>query len=275
MTWEEAVLWMKSQSDQQDLVRACYYDEPRLAAACRFWESEEWQTVCEILVPWMPGRVLDLGAGNGISSFAFASSGCQVTALEPDASSIVGVGAIGKLAREAKLPIERVQAVAEKTPFKNGTFDIVYGRQVFHHAADLEALCMEAARVLRPGGVLMATREHVISRREDLTIFLNAHPLHRFYGGENAFLLREYHQAIRRAGLRLKDVYGPYESVINFFPMTCSECRTKLNAVLERYLGKWLARRLSNRDRVRTLIGRYYSIIDRTPGRLYSFVAEK
>ncbi len=274
-TWEEAVSWLKSQPGQQDLVRACYYDEPLLGAASRFAQSEEWKAVCQILKDWMPGRVLDLGAGQGISSFAFARSRCQVTAVDPDPSSIVGIRAIGKLAREANLAIERVQTLAEKIPFKEAIFDIVYGRQVLHHAADLRALCREVARVLRPGGVFLATREHVISKREDLSPFLKSHPLHWLYGGENAFLLREYCEAIRGAGLRLKKIYSPYETVINFFPMTCSEHEALLKAHLGRYIGTGFSRWLCRKDRVRAFAGRCYSMRVRVPGRLYSFLAVK
>jgi ubiquinone/menaquinone biosynthesis C-methylase UbiE len=268
-------LWLKAQPDQQHLVRACYYDEPVLTAAQRFAESEEWQAVCQVLQYWMPGRVLDLGAGNGISSYAFARSGCQVTAIDPDPSLIVGIKSIRQLSREANMPMDLVQTSGERIPFKDGTFDIVYGRQVLHHAKDLEQLCREAARVLRAGGVLMATREHVISSREDLSLFFESHPLHGLYGGENAFSLREYYRAIRKVGLRLKKVYGPHQSVINYFPMSCSENHEKLNAVLEGFLGKCFARLLSRQDQVQALLGWCYSVRDRTPGRLYSFVAVK
>ena len=30
LTWEEEVQWLKSQSDCQDLVKACYYDDKEL-----------------------------------------------------------------------------------------------------------------------------------------------------------------------------------------------------------------------------------------------------
>ena len=53
-------------------------------------------------------------------------------------------------------------------------------------------MCEEVARVLKPGGTFIATREHVISKKEDLPVFLANHPLHRFYGGENAFVLQKY-----------------------------------------------------------------------------------
>lgn len=28
LSWEEAVLWLKNQSDRQELVHACFYDDP-------------------------------------------------------------------------------------------------------------------------------------------------------------------------------------------------------------------------------------------------------
>ena len=109
-TWEQAVQWLRSQPDQQDLVHAAYYDDPLLSAADRYWRSEEWCAVREFLPPGK-GTALDAGAGRGISSFALAKDGFGVTALEPDPSAIVGAEAIRSLAREAGLPIG-VQLVA-------------------------------------------------------------------------------------------------------------------------------------------------------------------
>src|SRR5262249_25538597 len=132
MTWEEAVLWLRSQADQQELVRHCYYDDPLEEAAERFRRSEEWAATRRLLSERWPGKVLDLGAGRGIASFAFAHDGCEVTALEPDASEVVGRGAIEALSRQAALRIKTVGAWGESLPFADNEFDIVYGRAVLH-----------------------------------------------------------------------------------------------------------------------------------------------
>jgi SAM-dependent methyltransferase len=275
LTWEEAVQWLKSQPDRQDLVRACYYDDSVLEAAQRFVSSEEWLSVFDIAKDWMKGDVLDLGAGNGISSYAFAIAGCRVTALEPNPSDIVGAGAIAKLAKQSNLDIKVIQSFGESLPFANNSFDIVYGRQVLHHAENLSKLCQEAARVLRPKGLFIATREHVISQPQDLECFLQSHPLHQLYGGENAFLLQQYYDAISQAGLTLQASYGHYQSVINYAPITRSQYQQNIANKLKKYVGSQLASWLSNQSNFIELVSNIHTWRDRTAGRLYSFVATK
>ena len=260
-TWEQAVLWLRSQPGQQALVRDCFYDDPLLEAAQRYARSSEWRALRELLPA--PGRALDLGAGRGITSFALASSGWQTTAVEPDPSAIVGAQAIRALAQNAGLPIEVVAHFGESLPLDDGTFDLVHCRAVLHHARDLRALCREVARVLRPGGVLVATREHVVSRRDDLPRFLAAHPLHRLYGGENAYLLEEYLGAIRGAGLVLQRVLNPFESDVNLFPDTREQLKARMAKRLRLpfpgLVPDWLLRWLGGRSD--------------QPGRHYTFVA--
>jgi ubiquinone/menaquinone biosynthesis C-methylase UbiE len=275
LTWEEAVQWLKSQPDRQELVKACYYDDPLLESAQRFANGEEWQAVNDIAKGWMKGKVLDLGAGNGISSYAFAIAGCQVTALEPNPSNSVGAGAISRLARESNLKIEVIQNFGESLPFPDNSFDIVYGRQVLHHAQNLPKLCQEAARVLRPNGLFIATREHVISQPQDLNIFLQTHPLHQLYGGENAFLLKQYHQAISGAGLISKSSYGHYQSVINYAPIRRSQHQDRIVIKLEKYVSLRLAKWLCSQPNFVKLVNNIQTWRDHTPGRLYSFVAIK
>ncbi|MFM9158921.1 MAG: class I SAM-dependent methyltransferase, partial [Dolichospermum sp.] len=89
ITWEEAVQSLRNQPLQKELVRYCYYDDPLESAAERFAQSEEWDAVTQLLKQKIPGQVLDIGAGRGISSYAFAKAGCSVTALEPDSSNLV------------------------------------------------------------------------------------------------------------------------------------------------------------------------------------------
>lgn len=221
-TWEEAVLWLKAQPEEVELVRACYFDDPLVDAAERYYGSSEWAAVRK-LIGRAGGRALDVGAGRGISSYALARDGWQVTALEPDPSGVVGAGAIERLATESQLRIDVVRDWGESLPFPDASFDLVYGRQVLHHARDLPALCVEMARVLKPAGTFMATREHVIFKDADLAVFLAEHPLHRLYGGENAYRLREYKHAIQDAGIRLGRVLNPWASAINLHPRTAGQ----------------------------------------------------
>src|SRR5690349_8888902 len=96
-TWEDAVRWLRDQPGAQAVVRDAYFDDPLLQAAERYWQSNEWHAVRQI-IGIGPGRALDVGAGRGIASYALARDGFEVTALEPDPSDLVGGGAIRALA---------------------------------------------------------------------------------------------------------------------------------------------------------------------------------
>jgi len=263
VSWEESVVWLKAQPERAELVRACFFDDPLIASAERFYKSSEWREVRRLL-PEVKGAALDLGAGRGISSYALARDGWFVTALEPDPSHLVGANAIRQLAGEARLHISVEEKWGESLPFADASFDVVHARQVLHHARDLELLCREAARVLRPGGTFIATREHVISQSKDLPAFLNSHPLHHMYGGEHAYLLPEYTQAIEKAGITLDLVLNPFESDINLYPNTRHDLKRQL-AKKYRLPFSWFPDFLVN----------WLGERDNTPGRIYTFVGHK
>lgn len=264
LTWEGAVQWLRNQPDQQDLVRAAFYDDPLLGSALRYADSSEWQAIRRALPP-PPGDVLDIGSGRGIAAFAFARDGWRVIALEPDPSELVGAGAIRTLAIDGKVPIEVIETWGEELPFENNSFDVVHCRQVLHHAHNLGDFCKQAARVLRPGGTLIATREHVISHQKDLPRFLDGHPLHKFYGGENAYRLNEYKNALRKSGLNIQNIYNPYSSDINLFPRTKFDIKKMIS---KKFLWPWP--RLVP-DLALSVVGATLN----SPGRLYSFICRK
>jgi SAM-dependent methyltransferase len=274
-SWEQAVASLLEDGKNLALAQDCYFDGTALHAAQRYWASEEWRELRRLL-PAVAGKALDVGAGRGIASYALARDGWAVHALEPDPSMLVGAGAIRQIAAETGYPIEVVEAFGEQLPFEAGHFDAVLARQALHHARDLPALLRELHRVLRPGGRLVAVREHVISSHADLSRFFDLHPLHKLYGGENAYLLEEYTAAIRGAGFILQGVIAPFESPINYAPHT----RATLAAAIALRVPKVLhSRRLAERLlRSPSIMNATLSVlkrIDNRPGRLYSFVAER
>jgi SAM-dependent methyltransferase len=263
-TWEEAVIWLRSQPDQTDLIRACYFDDPLIEAAERFYHSSEWTEIQKRL-KGKRGRVLDLGAGRGIATYAFSEDGWEVIAAEPDPSRVVGTKAIKCLEADSHLPFSVIQSFAESLPFRDGSFDIVYGRQVLHHAQDLPEMCREISRILKPGGIFLATREHVISKPEDLLIFLKDHPLQKIYGGENAYVLRQYLNALHDSGIQITEILNPYASDINLFPESHKSVKKNIARKIFFPFPTLIP------DVMLHLLGKF----NKTPGRLYSFIGRK
>ena len=101
--------------------------------------------------------------------------------------------------------------------------------------------------------------------------------MHRFYGGENAFLISQYTKTIVDAGFNINKVITPLESPINFAPYNLSSLQNELaqrigakfwgaTIIIKNVLaipGMWLL--------LRSILKR----LDNRPGRLYSFVAER
>ena len=275
LTWEAAVLWLRNQPEQRPLVMDAFYDDPLIAAAERYHASSEWHAVSRIMRGRI-GNALDVGAGRGIASYALARDGFKVTSLEPDPSLIVGAAAIRSLAAEAALPIDVIEEFSERLPFTDGRFDVVFARAVLHHTRDLDLACSEMYRVLRPGGVLVAAREHVISKPTDLGQFLEAHPLHHIYGGEHAYLLDRYTGALKNAGFASIEILSPLESPINLFPHTMDSLRDSIvDNVSKRLPGRPLWQAALGSDRIFRLLLSVAERFDNRPGRLYSFVGHK
>jgi SAM-dependent methyltransferase len=274
-SWEDAVRWLCSQPGNEALVRDAYYDDPLLDAAERYWLSSEWAAV-RTEIGSRSGRALDVGAGRGIASYALARDGFDVVALEPDPSAVVGADAIRALAAETSLPITVEQRLSETLPFADRSFDVVFCRAVLHHIGDLPAAMREFNRILKPGGIFCAIREHVLSTEADLPAFLDGHPLHHRYGGENAFRSEVYERAIRQAGFPAIRVIRSLESPINFGPQSAADVHRQIvERVVPFAAARPLGEAMLNLPGVGTGVRALLSRADRRPGRHHSFIAEK
>jgi SAM-dependent methyltransferase len=93
-------------------------------------------------------RVLDLGCGAGDSVDLFRS-------LNPDVRWVgADIADSPEVAERTRRDAEFVTFDGENLPFRDGSFDLVYCKQVLEHVRRPEPLVREAARVLAPGGWL-------------------------------------------------------------------------------------------------------------------------
>jgi len=114
------------------------------------------------LLAGLHGRVLEVGAGNGLNFPHYPVTVTEVLAVEPEPYlRSLALAA----ASQASVPIRVVDGTAEALPAPDGaTFDGVVASLVLCTVADLHLALAETRRVLRPGGTLRFY-EHV--RAED------------------------------------------------------------------------------------------------------------
>lgn len=231
MTWEETIQMIREKPKYEGLVENAYFDADLPLNIERYYSGEEYHEIKQWLkqLGIYRGKILDIGSGNGVSAVSFARDGFEVDALEPDPSDTIGAGAIRSLKAHYNLDnISIHESFAEDIGFPDNQFDLVFVRQALHHANNLQKFVAESYRVLKPGGYMITVRDHVVYDEKDKEWFLEMHPLHKFYGGENAFHPEEYEKAFTSAGFKIKKRYKYFDSIVNFFPAKKEQIDTKL-----------------------------------------------
>ena len=140
-------------SDDPELVREQYATEDGLAArAALYLHSANGVDARDVVIEELqrrePRRVLEVGCGWGeLAERIRAELGCEVVALDTSERMV-------ELARERG--VEAVVGDVQELPFADGSFDAAVAAWMLYHVPDLDRGVAELARVLRPGGTLVA-----------------------------------------------------------------------------------------------------------------------
>jgi ubiquinone/menaquinone biosynthesis C-methylase UbiE len=109
------------------------------------------------LLAGVKGRVIEVGAGNGLNFSHYTDEVTSVLAVEPE-PHLLRIASSN--ARRARVPIDLVFGLAERLPAADGTFDAAVVSLVLCTVPDQQAALREIRRVLRTGGELLFF-EHV------------------------------------------------------------------------------------------------------------------
>ena len=164
----------------------------------------------ELVEPQPEWRVLDVATGAGHTALAFAPHVTTVAATDLTFEMLVQTRRLA--AERGVRNAVAVQNDAQRLPFGTGRFDLVTCRIAPHHFPDIGAFVLEAARVLRPGG-LLAVADNVVpdthlrgkKRRlaDDAAAYINAFEALRDPGHVRALGVKAWQQHFTAAGLRL------------------------------------------------------------------------
>ena len=112
------------------------------------------------LLDGLAGRVIEVGAGNGLNFPHYPAAVREVVAVEPEPYLR---GRALQAAAAAPVPIRVTDGTAGDLPAADGEFDAVVVSGLLCSVTDVQAALAEFRRVLRPGGQLRFY-EHVRSR---------------------------------------------------------------------------------------------------------------
>jgi ubiquinone/menaquinone biosynthesis C-methylase UbiE len=147
-----------SRLDDPALVAEEYADEARLRRRAQAYTGED--TLVDTRLPIVaavaevaPAHVLEVGCGWGeLAAWIARETGAEVAATDLSPRMV-------ELARERGVAAEL--ADVQELPFADGTFDVAVAAWMLYHVPDLDRALAELARVLRPGGRLVAATNSV------------------------------------------------------------------------------------------------------------------
>ncbi|HVN61473.1 MAG TPA: class I SAM-dependent methyltransferase [Gaiellaceae bacterium] len=138
--------------DDPELVRKEYADESRLAVRAAAQQSstgpDPRQVAFEAIAEVAPRRVLEVGAGRGeLAERMMRELGAEVTAVDQSERMVELTRARG---------VDAIVADLQSLPLAEGSFDCAIAAWMLYHVPDLDRGLGELARVLIPGGRLVA-----------------------------------------------------------------------------------------------------------------------
>jgi SAM-dependent methyltransferase len=113
------------------------------------------------LLAGLTGRVIEVGAGNGLNFAHYPTTVAGVVAVEPE--PYLRTRAQAEAAR-APVPVRVVAGVADALPGEDASFDAAVASLVLCSVPDQARALAELRRVIRPGGELRFY-EHVVAER--------------------------------------------------------------------------------------------------------------
>jgi ubiquinone/menaquinone biosynthesis C-methylase UbiE len=162
--------------------------------------GDDLALMVEWLQPQKNWTVLDMATGGGHTAKALAPHVAQVLAMDLTREMLEEAR---RHVSENASNVSYVVGDAENVPFLDHTFDAVTCRIAAHHFPDPKRFVEEAARVLKPGGILLLI-DNVVPDDKKLGRFVNTIEKLRDESHAECLSIEQWLRLLRGAGLRVE-----------------------------------------------------------------------
>jgi ubiquinone/menaquinone biosynthesis C-methylase UbiE len=162
----------------------------------------------------LSGRVIEIGAGNGLNFGHYPDTVAQVVAVEPDDT----LRAVAEAAAErASVRVQVVAGHATALPADDASFDAAVASLVLCSVPNVGGALAEIRRVLKPGGALRLF-EHVRSKNPVFGMLQDAITPVWSRAGGGCHPNRDTTAAIEAAGFGIEEIDRFSYAPLRFFP---------------------------------------------------------
>jgi SAM-dependent methyltransferase len=189
-----------------------YATEANLRARQALYEDVEGEHALDVLrrviAERRPARVLEVGGGPGeLAAWMQDELGADVSYLDLSPRMV-------QLARERGVSAE--EGDVQELPFPDASFDLVVAAWMLYHVPDLERGLSEIARVLIPGGSLVAVTNSLGHLDELRALMHYGRPTESFHAENGAGLLSSYFASVERLDVSGKVTVHRREQLVGY-----------------------------------------------------------
>lgn len=117
-------------------------------------------------------KILEVGCGDGKVLINLKQSGHKGVLIGSDLSKGMYIESV-KICKKEKLPIEFIETSADRLPFEDNSFDIIFAFFMIYHLPDIDIALQEWKRVLKPKGkilITMGSKDNLPNRKKLTTL---------------------------------------------------------------------------------------------------------